>query len=170
MKLTRHRRAEVLTVKEKQRLDKAEAERGRSQDFLGRSVEIGSLRKENLEELIRDGLIRVPMRDQSEPLEDFLWRVHARDSQELEEANRRAQQLERVEENGGWFRVETMRAGLGDSPEIKDLLSYLSNAVNHFGSAHKRTTKGKLVHALLAWERGWHVSWQSGWLQRELED
>ena len=126
--------------------------------------------REYLEELIREDLIRVPMRDQSEPLEDFLWRVHARDSQELEEASRRAQQLERVEDQGGWIRVETMSAGLGNSPDIKDLLSYLSNAVTHFGSAHRRTTKGKLVHPLLAWERGWHASWQSGWLKRELED
>ena len=143
--------------------------KGGSKDYMCRSVTIGSLSPEHLERLIREDLIRVPMRDQIEPLEDFLWRVHARDSHELEEARRRAQGLARVEDQGGWIRIETMSAGLGESPDIQDLLTYLSNAVSHFGSAHRRTAGGKLVHPLLPWEKGWHASWQSGWLKGELE-
>ena len=82
----------------------------------------------------------------------------------------RARQLEAVDEHGGWITVETMSAGLGNSPELKDLLCYLSNVVSHFGSAHTRTKRGKLINPLLAWERGWHASWQSGWLRREQAD
>ena len=109
------------------------------------------------------------MRDESEALEDFLRRVHERDSYELEEARRRAQSLTSVEEQGGWLRLETMSSGLGESEDVKDLLMYLSHAISHFGSAHRRTASGRLVHPLLAWEKGWHASWQTGWLKRELD-
>ena len=66
--------------------------------------------------------------------------------------------------------METMSAGLGNSPEMKDLLYYLSNVVGHFGAAHTRTQRGKLISPLMAWEHGWHASWQSGWLRRDQED
>ena len=134
------------------------------------SIPIGCLSTAELEGLIREGLVRVPLRDQSEPLDRFLWRVHARDSHELAEAATRAQQLEAVDENGGWIAIGTMSAGLGNSPGLKDLLHYLTNAVSHFGSAHTRTQRGKLINPLLAGERGWHASWQSGWLRREQAD
>ena len=107
------------------------------------------------------------MRDEGGALEDFLRRVHERDSHELEEARRRAQGLVRVEDHEGWLRLETMSSGLEGSQDIKDLLMYLSHAISHFGSAHRRTEDGRLVHPLLAWENGWHVSWQTGWLKRE---
>ena len=170
MALTRHRQAEKLTLKEKLRVEKAEAERGGPQDYHCESIKIGCLPTEELEGLIRDGLIRVPLRDQCEPLEQFLWRVHARDSHELAEAGMRARQLEAVDEHGGWIAVGTMSAGLGNSPELKDLLHYLTNVVSHFGSAHTRTQRGKLINPLLAGERGWHASWQSWWLRREQAD
>ena len=81
----------------------------------------------------------------------------------------RAQELVSVADQGGLLRLDIARAGLGDSRDLQDLLMYLSHAICHFGSAHRRTEEGKLVHPLLAWEGGWHVSWQTGWLQRELD-
>ena len=77
-----------------------------AKDYACRSVKIGAMSREYLERLIREDRIRVPMRDQSEPLEEVLRRVHARDSYELEEARRRAQGLARVEDQGGWLRIE----------------------------------------------------------------
>ena len=67
---------------------------------------------------------------------------------------------------GGLLKLDTARAGLGNSRDLQDLLMYLSHAICHFGSAHRRTEEGKLVHPLLAWEGGWHMSWQTGWMRR----
>ena len=139
MQLTRHRKAEVLSEEEKERMD-----RTGSKDYECRSVNIGAMRQAYLQQLIGEGRIRAPTRDEDEPLENYFRRVHERDSNELEAARTRAQELVSVADQGGWLKLDTARTGLGNSRDFQDVLMYLSHAICHFGSAHRKTEEGKL--------------------------
>ena len=114
----------------------------------------------DLELLIDEGRISTPFRDDEEPLEQLIWRVHERDASELQVATARAQGLRSIADQGGMIQLDKTGAGFGDSRDLQDLLMYLTHAVCHFSSAFRRTREGKLIHPCMAWEGGWHMSWQ----------
>ena len=108
--------------------------------------------------------------DDEEPLEQLIWRVHERDASELQAATVRARELRSMAAQGGVIQLDRAGAGLGNSQDLHDLLMYPTHAVYQFSSAFRRTREGKLIHPCMAWEGGWHMSWQTGWLRRVRDD
>ena len=118
-----------------------------------------------VEKLLNEERLDTVHRPEDSSLREVVERAWVRDSEEIRQAELRVEGLRSTQELGGVLTLDAARQGLGNSPEIKDLLYYLSNAIVHFASAYRRPEKGKLIQPCLTDPDHWHMSLQNGWVR-----
>ena len=115
-----------------------------------------------VEAKMRQGLIERPLSsDPDEPLESIVRRIRERDSFRYYRAIERA---DHVQTHTGELFMDTPHSGLGDSPELRDLLEYLADIVYHWRTCHfVKPENGKTLPPCVTSIDRWHCSRQGDW-------
>lgn len=113
---------------------------------------------EELEKKMQQDLIE--QRSTEENLEQIVRRIHARDNLRYNQAKERAEHLQK---HRGELFMDTPSAGLGNSPELLDLLEYLADTTYYWSPCHFVKPNGKLRPPCVTTPDRWHCSRQGDW-------
>ncbi len=93
-------------------------------------------------------------------LAGMVRRMHDRDNRRYYEAKDRAENLEKPK---GEFFMDTPSAGLGDSPELLDLLEYLKDTAYYWPACQFGKPNGKTEPPCVTSPNRWHCSRPGDW-------
>ena len=115
---------------------------------------------EKLAHKLENGLIKGPLTGTEEDVAGLVRRMHDRDNRRYYEAKDRAEKLEK---HKGEFFMDTPSAGLGDSPELLDLLEYLKDTAYYWPACQFGKPNGKTEPPCVTSPNRWHCSRPGDW-------